>query len=253
MKKLKYSCTALVGTNKKGILEPDEHGYYYLCLGAMNIHNSQGIWYDWETSKSILGRSATFRRKAEKAALMSEEEHPDWEAGWSLEQYISRIRIFDKDRVCAFIRDVEIVQGEKVGGGKHRMYFYAWVKPWGARGEHLKAALDDPHQNVYFSLRALCDDNWVGGQCVRTLVEFVTFDWVSEGGLHVASKYHSPALESHDIDVPVSVLQNIVDKRGSETQCIGLESEDYDNIQRVIDYAKNSEQGVVSKPKFLKW
>ena len=46
-----YSCTALLGTNKAGVLKPDAEGYYTVVLGALNFYNSAGDFYPYESAK----------------------------------------------------------------------------------------------------------------------------------------------------------------------------------------------------------
>ena len=63
---INYSCTALVGSNKSGVLKPDADGYYTVVLGALNFFNSAGHYYPLEPAEKLfadsffeLGESAT--------------------------------------------------------------------------------------------------------------------------------------------------------------------------------------------------
>jgi len=213
---LKYSCTALVGTNKGGVLKPDENGYYRLCLGAFNIINSAGIWYGYEASKHLFESSSSFMRRMSSGNLYSEEDHPQWRPGAPLEEYVARIKRIAPKNICAHIRDVEVVEGEGPGASGKLMLIYGSVKPDRERGHLLKAALDNPDQNVCFSLRALCDDQYIHGRVERTLTDLITFDWVVEPGLSVAHKYNAPGLESfacesfEDINIPLAAVINVM-------------------------------------------
>jgi hypothetical protein len=230
---LKYACSALVGTNKEGIIKPDANGYYRLCIGALNIYNSAGIWYDYEASKHLFDNSASFMRRMSAGNLYSEEDHPQWPIGGKFEDYVARIKRIDPKNICAHIRDIEIVPGEIIAG-KQVMLIYASVKPDRERGHLLKAALDNPDQNVCFSIRALCDDQYIGGRVVRTLTDVVTFDWVVEPGISKAHKYNSPALEAHsDIAIPVEAVMNVINTATAH-RGYGLESADIDGLREVV-------------------
>ncbi len=261
MSSLHYACTALLGTNKTGELKPDEHGYYYLCLGALNFFNSAGIYYDYESSKHIFESSSSFMRRISTGNLYSEEDHPEWEQGRSLQEYIHRIKFIDSHNVCAHIRSVEVIPTDNAQRGGKVMMVYGWVKPDRERGAFLKAALDNPNQNVCFSLRALCDDNIINGVKVRTITDLITFDWVIEPGISRANKFASPALESlgnnlpgdnlikthdsQDIMIPISVLKDSIKLAQSKNTAAGnigvcVESAVIDDLSHIANKYDNA-------------
>lgn len=270
---LKYTCTALMGTNKSGILKPDENGYYRMILGAFNIYNSNGIWYDYEASKHIFESSSSFMRRMHGGNLYSEEDHPAWEPGVSFDDYIARIKFIDSKNVCAHLRDIEVVPGEMNPDGTQQMLIFGSVKPDRERGKYLKAALDNPDQNVCFSLRALCEDERINGRIVRIITEFITFDWVIEPGLSVAHKYNAPALEAYtgedttfgfdvvggedEVAIPIEAFESLLAKRQNNQFCgVGLESdEDFEFVARIVK--KHSKQAKadtsIKKPAYLDW
>lgn len=249
---LKYACSALVGTNKQGIVKPDENGYYRLCIGALNIFNSAGVWYDYDASKHLFDKSAAFTRRISMGNLYSEEDHPQWPIGGKFEDYVARIKRIDPKNICAHIRDVEIVPSKDYVAGKQVMLIYASVKPDRERGPLLEAALNNPDQNVCFSIRALCDDQYIGGRVVRTLTDVVTFDWVVEPGINKAHKYNSPALEAYsEIAIPIEAVQNVINM-ASTHQGFGLESADIDGLRQVV--ARHQQSAVkLTRPAGLQW
>lgn len=260
MAALKYACTALVGTNKKGVLKPDENGYYRLILGAFNIYNSAGLWYCWETSKAVFEESTSFMRQMRAGNLYSEEDHPQMLPGMTYDQYVARIKKIEPKNICATIRDIEVVPGEMNSDGTQVMLIYGSVKPDRERGQYLKAALDNPDQNVCFSLRTLCDDRYINGRIERTVTEFVTFDWVVECGLPVAHKYNAPGLESFycatmvDNAIPIEALEMLLYQRSTNQGTgLGLESNDaYESIQRIVD-SHRQVKPVIAKMKVSGW
>lgn len=251
---IKYASTALAGSNKIGKLTPDEDGYYELCLGALNIFNSSGIWYDYEASKHVFDNSSTFMRRMKSGNLYAEEDHPPFKPGMSYEEYVHRIKFIDTKNVCAHIKDVELIACEEVPG---RMLILGKVKPDRERGQYLKAALDNPKQNVCFSLRSLVDERFVDGRKVRIITDLITFDWVIEPGLEVAHKYNAPGLESFDcmadigdVSIPLSAIHNVINQ--SKQTGVGLESADIQDLEKIAS-RYIPKQKAVTKPRALKW
>lgn len=255
---IKYACTALVGTNKTGALKPDANGYYRLCVGALNFTNSAGIYYDYESSRHIFEQSSSFMRRITDGCLFGEEDHPQWASDMSMDDYVMRIKRLDPKMLCCHFRDIEVVE-EKTGEfGKSIYVIYASVKPDRERGHLLKAALENPDQNVCFSLRALCDDRIIGGRRIRTITDLITFDWVVEPGISLAKKWNSPALEgfatvdSTDLIIPLSAVQNVIDKQRNLIGCgFGMESADLEGLEAVAARERASITAtttVISKP-----
>ena len=228
---IKFTCTALAGTNKTGILKPDEYGYYKLILGALNFHNAAGIYYDYDTSKQVFEESSSFMRRIRGGNLYSEVEHPEWKPGMSLDDYVRRIRYIDGQNVCAHIREIELVMEEKGAYGKPVCVIYGWVKPDRDKGHLLKAALENPKQNVCFSIRSLVEERRVGSTIIRSIQELVSFDWVIEPGISKAHKFNAPGLESLQltdrsaVEVPLPILENVAASyRQSNGVGLGVES-----------------------------
>lgn len=249
---LKYACSALVGTNKEGVITPDNNGYYRLCVGAFNIYSSANVWYGFEASKHLFDSSSSFIRRMSNGNLYSEEDHPQWPIGGKFEDYVARIKRIDPKNICAHIRDIEIVPGETGANGTQIMLIYASVRPDRERGSLLKAALDNPDQNVCFSIRALCDDQYVNGRIERTLTDIITFDWVVEPGISKANKYASPALEAHiDVSIPIDAVHNVI--RMAKTHVgYGMESAEIEGLEAAVARYKNSSI-VLSRPAALNW
>jgi hypothetical protein len=80
------------------------------------------------------------------------------------------------------------------------------VKPSGPKGSNLQDSLNNPDENVCFSIRALTKDYYNRGQVYRILNQIFTFDNVIECGILTSNKWNSPALEGDRVD-----LEDIVD------------------------------------------
>lgn len=186
---LRYNCVALAGVNATATLEKDADGYYRVLLGALNIFNSEGIFYAYNESKHVFERSNIFMRKVKAGNLFGEEDHPAPEPGMTEAQWIDRNEWIETKNVCMHIREVEVIPTDQTCNGLPVMEIWGWVKPNRERGPYLAEALENPHQNVCFSLRAIVREGYVGGVKTRRLDRLVTFDWVIEDGLQICNKY----------------------------------------------------------------
>ena len=256
---LKFSCTALQGTNKIGLIKPDKHGYYRMLVGALNFHNCVGIYYQYETSKVMFEESGTFMRKMKAGNLYGEREHPEWLPGWSFDDYANRLRQIDGRNVSHHIRSVELDFGEKNSRGDEIVLIYADVKPDRDHGPALKAGLENPHQNVCFSLRSLVSDVRRGSGLDRTIDELITFDWVTEPGISKAMKWNAPGLECRDSfivgeyerECPIDLLRGLVSRK-QELGRIGNEAaaQDARDLSALIERIDGKKYGL-EKPRVL--
>ncbi|ANZ49339.1 head maturation protease [Erwinia phage Machina] len=186
---MRYNCVALAGINKGQTLQKDADGYYYVLLGALNIFNSEGIFYAFNESKHVFDRSSVFMRKVQAGNLFGEEDHPPFEPGMSEAQWIERNEWIETKNVAMHIREVELKPTDQVCNGMPVVEIWGWIKPNRDRGPYLAEALENPHQNVCFSLRAIVREGRIGGTLCRRIDRMVTFDWVIEDGLQICNKY----------------------------------------------------------------
>lgn len=199
-----FACTALLGTNKAGILRPDADGYYTLVLGALDIYNSGGAFYPYESAKQLFKESSSLMRRISNGALRGEYGHPR-PNGMNMRDFLGRVMDIYEPNVCCHIRKVWIDNKTSVRDERGRpvIAILGEVKPAGPMGPALQASLDNPSENVCFSIRSLTEDHTVAGTTYKNLKTIVTWDYVNEPGLSVAKKWHSPALESIEEDLPV--------------------------------------------------
>jgi hypothetical protein len=210
--KATFSCTALQGTNKSGKLKPDTEGYYEVVLGALNFFNSAGVLYTYEgTAKEIFKASSSFMRRVAKGALRGEYGHPRRE-NMNTNQYVIRLLEVYEDKVSHHIKEVRVdytaVKDER---GNPCIAIIGKIKPSGPYGPTLQASLDNPGENVCFSIRAVTADETdkARGYQKKEIQQIVTWDYVNEPGLSVANKFKSPSLESFE-DVDVTVTRGIM-------------------------------------------
>lgn len=192
-----YQCTALVGTNKKGVIKPNADGYYQLVVGGLNAFNSGGAYYPLGPAKSLFEASSAFMRRVANGNCKGETGHPKPLPGQPMRDFIGRVLQIEETRVCCHFRKIWLEdEGVRDASGRPIVAIIAELKPAGPMGDALKAALENPHENVNFSIRSLTNDTMSpAGYLQKNIRTIVTFDWVTEPGLSGSTKYNSPSLE----------------------------------------------------------
>lgn len=220
-----FACTALVGTNKSGVLKPNADGYYTLVLGALNIFNSAGAYYPFESAKELFKESSSLIRRISNGALRGEMGHPR-QNGMSMRDFMNRVMDIYEPNVCCHIRKVWLdYQGVKDERGRPVIAIMGEVKPSGPMGQALKDALDNPSENVCFSIRSITNDTMNSGVLHKHIRTIVTWDYVNEPGISVAKKWHSPALESlDDGDIRILPIHLIAARQQQLASGVSLES-----------------------------
>lgn len=201
MNSIRFTCTSLVGTNKKGILPPDKDGYRYMPVGALNVVNSAGQRYVASGGARELFESGPFKRRVKRGALRSEVGHPIRQPGMSDDDYIQRIMTIVEANVCAHIAEIELDFNTFKNEGDGLIAIMAKIAPSGPHAAMLERSFSNPNENVCFSIRAFTSDYTQRGVVHRILRNVITFDYVNEPGIHIAEKFKSPSLESFSEDV----------------------------------------------------
>jgi hypothetical protein len=220
-----FTLTRLNGTNKVGDLKKNERGYYTMIIGALNMFNSAGMYYRADAAQQFFEESSSFMRRVKRGALRGEYGHPRREAGMSVQAYYARLLQIHETNVCCHFASVSLdTKNYKDDQGRPIVAIIAEVAPNGPLGHVLEKQLQNPAENVCFSIRSFTDDQLMGGVINRFIKTIVTFDYVNEPGMAVCEKYNSPALEG---------LEDVVFTRGQieagnhmlqEVNGIGMES-----------------------------
>lgn len=256
-RKVTIGCTALENTSKKGILKPDEAGYYKVPLGAFNVVNSAGMFYDAPSAVSFFEEGSVLMRKLRKGVLRGEYNHPKKESGQDMAGYLARIRTVDPDRVAFHIRNLELDPGAKDEKGNPIVMVIGEIKPCGPYGEYVRKSLDNEHENTHFSLRALTADDVSAG--IKYTRDIVTWDFVEEGGISIAHKYNSPALEHYQAvsleDYELQPVDLWTAQNDAERGDLGLEDHQLiDDLKALEERLGWSREGSGHKsPSYLKW
>lgn len=200
MENINFTATVLAGTGKAGVLVPDPGDYYTMCIGALNIENSVGCRYVYQTAKSLFEADADLMRRLSTGNLKGEVGHPRRLPGMTDDQWFDRILDIDPTNVCVYWAEIGL--DESYGrnnpqfGNSDMVGIMARFRPGGVRGEFLARDLADPSTNVCFSIRSFSDRYERMGRVFYDLKHITTWDYVNEPGLHVANKYDSPTLEN---------------------------------------------------------
>jgi hypothetical protein len=230
-REVRFSCTRLP-TGVVGLNPPDEFGYYTQPIGGLNCYNSAGCFYRPERAVQLFtDEHSSFNRRIQKGVLEGEVDHPRYEAGMSKEDYFRRLEHIEKTRVCVHWLQISLdFNNYRTEDGQPFICILGKFRPGGAYGYALKDALDNPKQNVYFSIRSFTDDVVIGGVRNKDIIEAVTWDWVTEGGILTANKYEKIGLESYSsrTDADEDVIFTEADLRAIKNHQIpgvGTESE----------------------------
>lgn len=253
----RMGCTMLRGTNKKGKITPDAAGYYTVVLGAYNAYNTMGMFYDLQSAVPFFQEGSPLMRMLGKGVLRGEYKHPEpdnsiADANHREKVYIDRICKIDSDRVAFHIRNLKLEDGHKDEQGRPIVLVIGEVRPSGPFKDILKDALENEHENVYFSVRSMTMDDMIRG--VKYTRKIVTWDFVNEGGIYSANKYNAPGLESFgDIDITPSVLWELADEQ-SHQRAMGMESSetDYNQLASDLGWAKTTAPSG-KKPLYCNW
>lgn len=260
---IKFSSEILVNKGKTGILTPDQDGYYELVVGGINTFNSCGEYYAMSNSvRALFESSSTFMRKVKSGKLYGELEHPEYVEGTSKDAYIRRIYHIDSNQVVCHFKDIWLDEDFGKNHPEHNnpnlIAIMAKVTPHGNKKHILQDALNNKFINPCFSIRSITNNYYHRGKLVKELDDIITFDYVSEGGIAIANKWDSPALESNGSYLKTAMEDIILTKEKltkiyeSIPEYVSTESNLRSDIKNSIAIIDNSVKQV-RKPIYTNW
>lgn len=218
-----YGCSALMGTNKAGNLKDLGNSYREITLGAFDIHNSAGEFYDFTSKlKKLFEPGSVLMRRIANGQLRSELNHPKPLPGQSFAAFLSRINTIDMEKVSGHIRAVRLEAG-KDHQGNNVVLVIGEVGPSGPYGPGLEASFNNADENVAFSIRSITKTQVVKGVRHKQIQMISTWDQVHEPGIAVATKYNTPSLEAIDDDMGFTELELNMAIANEEASPIGVE------------------------------
>ena len=258
---VRIGSSLLTAGGKKGILTPDAHNYYTLCIGAYGTLNSAGMFYDAASGCSMFAPDSPLMRRLLKGTLYMEFKHPEPFEDYEIDgrvvrkpmddrQYLNRIRKIDDNRVCAHIRALTIVDG-KDEQGRPCKFVIAEVCPYGPFAKHFQDSLNNPHINTYCSVRSITQDDVMRG--IKYTREISTWDFVGEGGIYVAGKHNSPALESFaetEMTINPTTLWAMQDEQ-ERLKSRGMESASHLDVSELIANLGWERKAAPRRPRYM--
>lgn len=177
--------------------EVDKDGYFVVCVGALNAHNSRGEYYVADQAKDLVEKNSVLSDRAKRGVLRSEYGHPKWEPHWTEQEFIYRLKHYDEDRICGTMYglyfDEDYTDVKNIGDGHNRVLpILAKLRPTGPLGNSLEKDLLDPHMNVAFSVRSTVDAHRVNNKWYKKITNLLAFDQVVDGGISIANQGDCP-------------------------------------------------------------
>lgn len=221
---VKFTAVKLESKGLKGVLTPDENGYYELVIGGLNTLNSNDEYYTLDKAKELFEESSVFMRRVKSGNLRGELGHPKKQPTQTMNDYFSRILSIDENNICCHFAEVwlDLDYGKKNPqlNNPCLVAIMAKVKPCGPKGFVLEQSLKNSKENTCFSIRALTRDFMKNGRTNRILQQIICWDYVNEPGISIANKYDSPALETI---TDVIVTETMVNKAIEHSSIIAVE------------------------------
>lgn len=194
-----FEITVQRGYSGQGNVKRIDQNYCQVVLGALEYPNSTGAVYDLESAIQIIERSQTFNRRMKDSFLRGELGHPVERECRDYNDFVRRIHTIDERNVAIHIRRVWIDRNYVGPDGKKIIAILGEIAPSGPHAASIERSLNNPHENLAFSVRSLTNDRIVAGVRRKFFDNIITWDVVNEPGLSPANKFNSPSCESADI------------------------------------------------------
>lgn len=195
---VELSSSILNGTNKKGVIRKDSNGEYQIVVGGLNMCNNKGEYYEYKYAEKFFRETSELTRMARKNVLRGEYGHPNQAPGQKDDDFVRRLLRIDEQSVCCSHRRLRLdFDNYRDGMGRPIIAIVSHLAPYGPFADPLERAIEDGKEEVCFSIRCFSLPFKVGGRVIKEIKHIVTFDYVNEPGIAMATKYHSASLESH--------------------------------------------------------
>lgn len=190
-----FEGTTIRGFNNKGTMKPLDGGYYDVVLSALEYPNSVGASYDTQSAEAILN-SPIFQRRIAGRRLRGELGHPKERDCKNFQDYVQRIHEIVEDQTCIHIRRVWIDKNYILPDGRKIIAIRGEICPSGPYAHVIERIINNPHEDLCFSVRAMATDQIVGGRKRKYYDTIITWDVINDPGVEVSSKYNSVSCES---------------------------------------------------------
>lgn len=234
--------------DKSKVLEKDENGYYKVTLGGLNCHNSQGAYYIAEGVKELMNDpNSLIYKRLTQGYLTGEMGHPHYQPGMTKSEYLMRVFKVAQENTSHHIKAVEFCPVPN----SEMIKMMGWIKPAGPKGDILEQALNNPDQNVAFSIRSITNDTFHAGRTIKKIVQIITWDWVDVPGIKEANSWDTLAMESMDL---VKISLSDIESVTKELKKMNIASqESTDMIKSFTEMTRFIRLNSNSNDSFNKW
>lgn len=208
---IKYECTVLNGTGKKGKLKCDPDGYYDVILGGFDVRNTRGDLWPMSSARPHLEASSGLMKRINQGFLYGEWGHPNKQPGMSHTDFINRVLNVHEGNVSHHVKSITVDESGLFAGdgGKPAVVIFGRVKPFGPHAQLLADSLENNAQNTSFSIRTLTRDTKdLMGRATKNILTVVTWDAVLSPGIDFSTKFANPSLETDSVRFTESDLRD---------------------------------------------
>lgn len=222
---------------------------YWICCGALNAFNKANDFYvyDEKIKKLFLSKDSRFGALMTEGLLGGEAEHPNVSNLKTEYEITSRLLNIEPTRRSHNIKGIRFEQTDdfsvssngKPGSGKLVKIYCLIVPLDNELGRTLRSMIESG-SNVAFSIRTFANDvmNTQTGVIESFIYNPITFDWVTRGGIGVATKDKTSRYYKNENDLvggmkyDVKNLEKVVlpDETDSEHK-----AENHDAVKSIVE------------------
>lgn len=276
MSQLSFGNIILAQNGKKGVLKPDDEGYYYLNAGGFNIPNRHGLTYTANRYiQECMHPESDLNRRVSRGEVYAECGHPPMffferidgrivrTKITDLLQWINRLKMIDMERVCGHIREIVFDTSGWTPSNNAPIYNYIWIKPYLSTvfGQMFKENLDTPSMNTSMSIRTVTTPLKFG-DTTREAEYFTNYDWVPEPGMDWANKHQTAGCEAFHVELgfdensvmtinedrAIQIIEDGLTNITDVQSKAGMEA--LDNIQTILNVLKTGKHNRTGEREF---
>lgn len=226
---MSFGISPQIGANRCKELQTKEFEgvtYYLVVLTVLELANHrQGLPYAKEYAEKIVENSPSFRRRMDRGLVSGEWGHPKFTPGMSKDQFINRCgQLHEQNEAFhvlqAFIDDMQDEKGDTYPA------IWGWITPSGPKSDAMKAKLDNPNQNVCFSLRGTSLPRYVDGVLKKCMTSLWGWDVVGEPGIDGSWKFNATVVNLESLSLESMDFPFDIESANQEEFLIAMESND---------------------------
>lgn len=220
-----FEITVQRGFNNQGTIKKLDGNYYQVVLGALEFPNSVGAVYDTQSAINIIENNGLFKRRITTGALYGELGHPSERDSKDYNDFVRRIHTIDERNIGIHFRRVWIDPNYVGSDGKKIVAILGEVCGAGPHAAMFDRAMQNPHENVAFSVRSMTNDRIVGGVKRKYFDTIVTWDLIlGLPGIATATKFNSPSCESAVVLPITPAVIKVMEDSTKPVQGVALEA-----------------------------